>query len=165
MDLLLKGIIVAATIAAAIVGWDTYTDGLVAKGDAAGYARARGEHEAALNKALEEKRLEKEREVKRIQGVADATRKELDKVQADHERAVAAGQRLRAQLAAAARLGAACRSDAAPGERETADAALDLYADVQRRLDEATDRTIRFADEAHVAGKGCERAYDALGAR
>lgn len=73
----------------------------------------------------------------------------------------AAGQRLRGQLAALA--AASCSpagAAAAAGTGPTAEAARDLLADVQRRLDQAQDDIAGFADAASAAGATCERLYD-----
>lgn len=73
-----------------------------------------------------------------------------------------AGERLRKQLAVAR--AAACKNPTAPGGGASANATSNLLANVQRRLDEATDGIARFADGAHNAGRACERSADAIAA-
>lgn len=75
-----------------------------------------------------------------------------------------AGQRLRDELAAArARQCAPAGGDPGTGPGSpSADTTSDLLAVVQRRLDEATEGIAGFADAAHIAGKACERQYDAV---
>ena len=82
---------------------------------------------------------------------------------ADASDASDAGERLRQRLAAitaTCRVGASNPGSAAPGA--TAGAAGDMLADVQRRIDEATDGVAKFADKARTAGAACERSYRQL---
>lgn len=76
-------------------------------------------------------------------------------------RALAAGDKLRAQLAALDARRCAGDSAAAPGGA-AASAAGDLQAYVRRRLDEATDGVAGYAGQAAGAGALCEKSYDAL---
>lgn len=114
--------------------------------------------------AVEAAREEEKRRTDAVQGIADETQKKLDGALADADAARDAGDRLRqrvAQLTAA--LGRTTASKpAAAGPGAPAQTTADLLADVQRRLDEATDTIAGFADRAHTAGLGCERSYDAL---
>ena len=100
---------------------------------------------------------------------AAALQKESDDAQAREEIARRdagdardAGERLRKQLAVTR--AAACKNPTTPGGGTPANTAPDLLADVQRRLDEATDGIARFADSAHNAGRACERSADAIAA-
>jgi hypothetical protein len=137
----------------------------------AAHAATRAKHAAALETlstraadAERAARAEEARRFTRAVEIADAAVQELNRAQRDADAAAAAGRSLRAYTA---RLLAAC------GGRPAADPAVavpgaaasspaDLLAFVQRRLDEAADRTARFADESHAAGRACERSYDSL---
>ncbi len=146
---------------AALFSWNTYTDSLVAKGDKAGYARARAQYKEAELKAVLEVRKEEGRRIAALQGVVDESKKDLGSARAAAAAAVSAGERLRVQLAALRRSGSG-PNPAAPGGSASADTAGDLLAHVQRRLDEAADGIARFADEGRIAGHACERAYQAI---
>lgn len=128
------------------------------------WAKDREGREKAAREAVEAARKEEQRRTEAVQGIADETQKKLDGALADADAARDAGERLRqrvAQLTAA--LGRAGASQpAAAGPSAPAEATADLLADVQRRVDEATDTIAGFADHAHTAGLGCERSYDAL---
>lgn len=95
--------------------------------------------------------------------ILNETQADRDRARADAAGAADAGVSLRRRIAA---LTAGCRAatgDSAPADGSPpADATADLLADVQRRLDEAADGIARHADESHIAGRACERAYDAL---
>lgn len=119
--------------------------------------------ERGAREAIEAARTEEKRRTADVQKVADETQQALEQARADADAAADAGRRLRAQLAAVASAcsrGAGNPSAASAGP--PAQATSDLLADVQRRLDEATDRIARFADQAHAAGYACERASDAV---
>lgn len=119
-------------------------------------ARAAGEAVAAA-------RTEEGRRFTALWETLNETKVALDRAQSDAAAASDAGVSLRRRIAA---LTAGCRapaSDPAPaGSSSPADASADLLADVQRRLDEAADGIAQHADAARIAGRGCERAYDAL---
>jgi hypothetical protein len=120
--------------------------------------------ERATRAAVEAARLEEQRRSAVLQGVIDETEQKLAQARADADAAGHAGERLRkriTELAAGSCRGATGNTDAA-GAGQTAHTASDLLADVQRRLDEATDGIARFADQAHAAGKACERGWGAL---
>lgn len=98
-----------------------------------------------------------------LKGISDDAAKQTEAARLAADAAADAGRRLRGQLAA---LAASCRRPAADSAAAaggaSAPAAADLLADVQRRLDEAADRTARFADDSRIAGLTCERSYDSL---
>lgn len=114
--------------------------------------------------AVQAARAEEQRRTQAVQGIANDTQTKLDAAVADADSARAAGQRLRKQIARLTRAagggGPAQAGSAQPSP--AADAAADLLADVQRRLDEAADGIARFADQAHARGLAAERSYDAL---
>ena len=132
----------------------------------ADYNKRVADAEKAGRQAVEDARAEEQRRTAAVQGIADDAQKKLDAARTDAVAARDAGERLRARLA---QLTAACRAassnpntaNAGPAAEPTAD----LLADVQRRLDEATDGIAGFADSAYTSGKACERSYDALTTR
>lgn len=96
--------------------------------------------------------------------VIDEQAQSLAQALADNADLRSVGQRLRAaQAATIISRGRGPASDPTTASISTpADPASDLLADVQRRIDEATDGVAGFADSAHIAGLGCERSYQAL---
>ena len=129
----------------------------------ADYNKRVADAEKAGRQAAEDARAEEQRRTAAVQGIADDAQKKLDAARTDAVAARDAGERLRARLA---QLTAACRATSsnpnAANAGPAAEPTADLLADVQRRLDEATDGIAGFADSAHTSGKACERSYDAL---
>lgn len=163
-EVLLKLALGIALIAGCIWAWNHYTDALVAKGDAAGYKRAQDEYTQRELLAVNQVRTEERAKAKAIEEELNHARTESAALRSSYDGAVAAGQRLSSQLAEAraqavraARIAAATAGGSAP-----ADTSADLLADVQRRLEEAENGTIRHADESHQAGLVCERLYEAV---
>lgn len=132
--------------------------------------RAHAEQLAALAEtARQAEAREREREQRwaqeREEIIHDANQREA-RARADLAGAADAGRRLREQIASlTARCRAASADPAPAGAGPAADATERVLADVQRRLDEAQDRVAGFADQAHGAGRACERAYDSLNGR
>lgn len=106
-------------------------------------------------------RAEEHRRQDAVQEIAHELRNQLVAARAADDRNRAAGQRLREQLAGACLAGAAPHPAAAAGS-PAADATAGVLALVQRRLAEAEDRTVEFADASRRAGLGCERAFDTM---
>ncbi len=75
-----------------------------------------------------------------------------------------AGQRLLDAYTAAAGRNTTGDGPATASGSPAADATADLLADVRRRMVEAENGTIKFADEAHLAGLTCERIHGTLNA-
>jgi hypothetical protein len=163
-ELLLKALLAIALVAGCVWGWNHYTDALVARGDAAGYKRAQDEYAKRELAAVKQVREEERAKAVAVEKELDHARTENTALRRSYDDAVTAGSRLssalaeaRAQAVRAARIAAASASGSAP-----TDTASDLYADVQRRLEEAENGTIRFADESHQAGSVCERIHEAV---
>ncbi|SNS52910.1 Protein of unknown function [Sphingomonas laterariae] len=120
---------------------------------------------AAATKALNGERANRAEEARRHAAQMEAVEahaQEMDGARRDAAGAVAAGDRLRAQIGG---IIAACRTASNPapaGGGAAAGSALDLLPELQRRLDEAADAIARHADAARAAGRACERSYDAL---
>ena len=161
--LLAVGVIVALGL---LAGWQTYQLAL----ERGAHAETRSQHAAALvtmERAARDAelaaRLEERRRAEALQGVIYETEQQLARARADADAAADAGDRLRQRIA---QLTAACRgaasSAAAAGTGQTTDATSLVLADVQRRLDEATDTIARHADAARAAGLACQASYEAM---
>lgn len=136
----------------------------------ADHADTKAEHEKRVSAAAQatvravlEARLEEQRRYAELQEIADETARSLARARADGAAAVAVAHGLRERLVSIVSAAAGCSSDsAAAADGATAGAAGAVFADVQRRLDEAATELARHADEASIAGIGCERSYNAL---
>lgn len=130
------------------------------------YARYREMVERSAAEQAQRAADETARRLAAQQERVDAALEREQEARAAADRAATAGQRLRAQLATiTANCRAASGNPAAPGDSEADAPTTDLLADVQRRLDEATDRIARFADDSHRAGLACQAEYEGLGPR
>ena len=156
-------------VALAVAGVQTYRLAL----EQGAHARTQRDHarqlsalERTAGEAVAAARTEEGRRFAALWETLNETKAALDRAQADAAGAVDAGVSLRRRIAA---LTAGCRasaSDPAPaGSGPSADTPADLLADVQRRLDAAADGIAQHADAARIAGRTCERAYDALTSR
>ena len=158
----------AAALAAALLlaGWQTYRlerERTAHAKAVAAHALQIGSLEAAAREAEAAARTEEQRRTAEVQKAADEAHQAMDRARADAAAAADAGNRLRQHIAT---LTTACRggpghataASAGPPARATAD----LLADVQRRLDEATDGIAQFADSAHTAGRACQQSYSAV---
>lgn len=127
------------------------------------HAQQLGAIERAAGEAITAHRAEEARRFSALWEILNETQADRDRARADAAGAADAGVSLRRRIAA---LTAGCRataSNSAPaGSSPPADSTADLLADLQRRLDEAADGIARHADDAHIAGRACERAYNAL---
>lgn len=104
---------------------------------------------------------ENARRAREKQEITDAANQKAARLEAALRDRTGTADKLRARLAAldAER----CSGGAAAVEGSaSAAAAGDLSAYVRRRLDEARERTIEFADRAALAGETCELEYDSL---
>jgi hypothetical protein len=155
-----KPLAAVLVIVAAVAGWQVYSGRLVARGDAAGYARAQAEYHSRENEALKQALADKARLERELQEVSSDARTKTEKLAVSQRAAADAGRRLRDALAAL-RGAAQCPGAAAAGGA-SAGTTAGVLADVQRRLDEAAERVARHADEARIAGLACQRAYEAV---
>lgn len=162
IDTFVIKIVAGLALAGAVAfGVHSYNQHLVDKGFAEAEAKYKPRAERA-EKALdqsEKERVRYEKQVNELAGVAQGARVQLDAVRTANAGLVRAGDRLRQQLAALRRTAPGAEATPAGGG-QAADSTGDLFADVQRRLDEATDATVRFADEGRIAGLACQRAYE-----
>ncbi len=91
--------------------------------------------------------------------IATDAEKERDRARADAAVADGAADGLRRQVAA---LVAEVRRTGATAGGPTTGDALDLLADLLGRTDERAGELAKVADERGIAGRQCERSYDAL---
>lgn len=121
------------------------------------------QQQAIENTERERQREDERREIARKAG--EDAQKQIDAAQGDAATARAAGERLRLALSISRAAACAPRNDpAAPAASAPAEASERVFADVQRRLDEAQDRIAEFATEAHIAGNACTGFADSLSA-
>lgn len=117
----------------------------------------------AARQAEADARTEEQRRTAEVQKAADDARQAMERARADAVAAADAGDRLRKHITTltAASCAGAIGAEAASGGTP-ADATARMLADVQRRIDDATNRIAQFADSAHAAGRACESGYNAL---
>ncbi|WP_175689713.1 DUF2514 family protein [Burkholderia anthina] len=139
----------------------------VVVGAAGGYIKGHRDADQAATVEAQAKRIrelvaerdESERIARTQHGNAEDAAKQRDAARADAAAADAAADGLRKQVAELVER--ARHSTATAGGPATGDA-LDLLADVLGRTDEAAGEFARVADKRGIAGKQCERDYDAL---
>lgn len=126
-------------------------------------AKYRADVAEATGRAEAAQREEEARRVAAIGKVVKDAQRDVERARGDAIAARVAGDGLREQLARYRRATCAAGQDSGTASGgPPADAAGDLLADVQRRLDAAADGIAAHADLASAAGRACERAYDAL---
>lgn len=162
-----KALVLAAIVAALTAGALAYNRHQQGIGEARIYAKWRAETVARQQMAIKAQAsnaTETQRRLLAQAKVIDEQAQSLAQALADNADLRSVGQRLRAaQAAAIASRGRGPASDPTPSSGSApTDPSSDLLADVQRRIDEATDGVAGFADAAHIAGLGCERSYQAL---
>lgn len=156
----------ALLIALAVAGFQTYRlseERLAHAETRRTHAETIGRLERRAREAEAEARETERRWTAAMEDVANEHQTQIAQARADADAAASAGERLRQRVA---ELAAGCRraagGTAVAGAGQAAQPGVDLLADVQRRLDEAADSIAGFADRAHAAGIGCERAYKAV---
>ena len=144
----------------------------VSAAHAAGAAEVQGRWDAerieAQRAALEAEQAERAKEQarqaeQRRQDEIDA--RTLADARAAAARSDAVARRMRERAAALEAAAAHCPAGgdpAAAAERETAEAARDLLAQLRGRLDEAATDLARYADASAAAGRSCEARYGSL---
>jgi hypothetical protein len=146
--------------------WLVVVAGIIA-GSACGYFKGHRDADQSAKVAdqarqidnLANERNEFRRRLAAQQEIATDAAKERDQAVADAAAADGAADGLRKQVAA---LVADVRRAGASAGSATAGDALDLLADVFGRADERAGELARIADERGIAGRQCERSYDAL---
>ncbi|UEP27027.1 DUF2514 family protein [Burkholderia sp. B21-007] len=146
--------------------WLLVVAGVIA-GSACGYFKGHRDADQSAKVAdqkrqiddLTNERNEFRRRLAAQQEIATDAAKKRDQAVADAATADAAAVSLRKQVAA---LVADVRRAGASTGSATAGDALDLLADVLGRTDEAAGEFARIADGRGIAGRQCERSYDAL---
>ncbi|MCF1370338.1 DUF2514 domain-containing protein [Burkholderia cenocepacia] len=136
-------------------------------GSAAGYFKGHRdadqshtvETQAQRIRELVGERDESDRIARQQQGNAENAAKQREQARAAADAADAAANSLRKQVA---ELVARARDPAAPAGGAATGGTLDLLADLFGRTDEAAGEFARIADERGIAGRQCERDYDAL---
>lgn len=165
LDLSMKATFAALGVAVLVVAMaSAYSVGNI-KGKASERSAWEARQAEANRKALDQAEANAAETARRFaaqQAIINQALREKENARADANRAAAAGERLRKQIAS---LAASCASPGDPsaiGSGATAAASGDLLNGMLERLDEAANRIARHADEARAAGLACERSYDAL---
>ncbi|MCO1349941.1 DUF2514 domain-containing protein (plasmid) [Burkholderia vietnamiensis] len=146
--------------------WLLVVAGVIA-GSACGYFKGHGDADQSAKVAdqarqivdLTNERNEIRRRLAAQQEIATDAAKERDQARADAAVADGAADGLRKQVVAL--VADVRRAGTSAGSSATGDA-LDLLADLLGRTDEAAGELARIADERGIAGRQCERSYDAL---
>ncbi|NTX27667.1 DUF2514 family protein [Burkholderia pyrrocinia] len=146
--------------------WLLVVAGVVA-GSACGYFKGHRDADQSAKVAdqkrqiddLTNERNEIRRRLAAQEEIATDAAKKRDQAVADAAAADGAAVGLRKQVAAL--VADIRRAGASTGSTSAGDA-LDLLADVFGRADEAAGEFARIADERGIAGRQCERSYDAL---
>ena len=136
-------------------------------GAAAGYSKGHRDADQSHTVETQEQRIrdlvternESDRIARQQQKDAEDASKKRDQARADAAAAASIADGLRKQVA---ELIGRSRGSAASARGPATGNALDLLADVLGRTDEAAGEFARIADERDIAGRQCERDYDAL---
>lgn len=163
MTRLLTAGLLAAVAVAGVQSWRLASEQAAHADTRAQHALQIAELAKAARQAEADARTEEQRRTAEVQKAADDARQALARARADAVAAADAGDRLRKRIATltAASCAGPSGADAASGSA-AADATAGMLADVQRRIDDATNRIAEFADSAHAAGRACESGYNAL---
>lgn len=164
-----KGLYLVLAGAVALVAWGGVQTVRLAQ-ERTDHAETKVEHEkwvsaaaAATVQAVIEARAEERRRYVALQEIADETARSLARARADGAAAVAVAHGLRERLVSVVSAASQCAGDsAAAADGASAGSTIAVFANVQRWLDEAATDIARHADEARIAGIGCERSYNAL---
>lgn len=155
-----KALMLAALLALATWAVRTYNESLREEGRAEVRAQVaeRASEEAATNAKETQRRLTRQKE---NDDVASAN---LSRLAADGARLRDAGVGLRQRVNELEQLarGGACGDTAPESQRQAAQAATGMLAELQRRADERAGILADYADRARIAGQQCEADYQSL---
>lgn len=163
MTRILTAGLLAAVAVAGVQSWRLASEQAAHADTRAQHALQIAELAKAARQAEADARAEEQRRTAEVQKAANDARQAMERARADAVAAADAGDRLRKHIATltAASCAGLIGADAASGSA-AADATAGMLADVQRRIDDATNRIAEFADRAHAAGRACESGYNAL---
>lgn len=113
-------------------------------------------------KAVDRARAEEQRRTTAQTEIANAATKDLDKARDDARAADDAAGRLRVRVAELLATSRAGKNPTPPGASPPALDPIGMLADVLERADRHAGILATYADQAHIAGVACERAYDTL---
>lgn len=125
-------------------------------------ARERRDQALAQVNAVDRARLEEQRRTAAQTEIANEAIQQAEAARADARAADTARRELLARAAALANASRRPGDSGAAGSGAAATDPIHLLADVLGRADARAGELAQFADAAHVAGKTCERSYDAL---
>ncbi len=155
---LMPALLLLLVLALAVAGWRTHqVDNL--RADFATY-RTNVEQQARL--ATEAARAAEAQIHIAQQKVINAANLATTAALADADRARSAADRLRQRSRTLAATSCPAADPGAIASGPPADTPADLLADLLGRVDSAAGEIGRYADQARIAGRACERSYDAL---
>lgn len=152
-----RALLAAVLAALALAGWQ-WREATAARAELAAERQVIARQ---IKDATTAARAEERRRTLKIQEAQDAEFLARQAAQADAGRARSAADRLRQR---AAELAASCIAGhpATAGSSPATDSPGDLLAYMQQRIDDAAQQLGEYADQARIAGRLCERSYEAL---
>jgi len=150
----------AALLAAALfgAGWQIQGWRMDAK-----IAALHTQHAAALADAQAAARAIETRRMEEIEHVRATAQTRIDTLRGDADRAGAAAERLRRELAAARARGTASDTTAADrGPRQPDTTTVDMLTGLLERMEQEAQSMAGYADELRIAGLACEASYEAV---
>lgn len=140
--------------------WQAYRQGgASARTELAQVRQQAAEQVAQAERRQREIEAQRTRDVQEIQTNAQ---EQIDALAADLAASRAAADSLRSAAASAARRACPRPASASTGQGQSDTAALDLLVDVLHRHSQELVAVGEYADRLRIAGRACERAYDAL---
>jgi multidrug resistance efflux pump len=126
------------------------------------YQKEKAEAKAAYDKADQDYRATEERHKLELKGIVNETQAQIDKAQLDASNARRSSKRLLDAFANTPGCSQTPGSTTTATASQAASAPEDLRRNVFSRIDDAAGELAKYADEAHIAGLACERAYEVV---
>lgn len=115
---------------------------------------------AKIAQAVAESQAQARAREKELQDAADQAQAQADALRQERDAIRSAADSAAKRLRDANRATGACQTARTAAEREAADKAANLRAELLARFDEVAGELSRFADDAHQAGLICQNLYD-----
>jgi len=121
------------------------------------------QHAAALADAQAAARKVEQRRMEEIEHVRNQAQTRIDTLRGDADRAGAAAERLRRELAAARARGTpVCAAAADRGPRQPDSATVDMLTGLLERMERDAQSMAGYADQLRIAGLACEASYEGV---